>query len=54
MGSASKEYEFLSEIGLSSSHNLGNYIGGKWLGNGPLVSTLNPANNQVLFDADTF
>uniref|UniRef100_M4EVN9 Uncharacterized protein n=1 Tax=Brassica campestris TaxID=3711 RepID=M4EVN9_BRACM len=38
---------FLSEIGLSS-HNLGNYVGGKWLGNGPVVSTLNPANNQVL------
>ncbi|CAN6880790.1 unnamed protein product [Brassica oleracea] len=43
MGSASKEYEFLSEIGLSS-YNLGNYVGGKWLA----TVTLNPANNQVL------
>ncbi|KAJ4893779.1 Mitochondrial outer membrane protein porin 3 [Raphanus sativus] len=46
MGSARKEYEFLSEIGLSS-HNLGNHVGGKRLGNGPVVSTLNPANYQV-------
>ncbi|KAH0895151.1 hypothetical protein HID58_057580 [Brassica napus] len=48
MGSSCEEYEFLSEIGLSSSHNLGNYVGGKWLGNGPVVSTLNPANNQPI------
>lgn len=47
MGSANKEYEFLSEIGLTS-HNLGCYVDGKWQANGPVVSTLNPANNQVL------
>ncbi|KAL1218919.1 Aldehyde dehydrogenase family 7 member B4 [Cardamine amara subsp. amara] len=47
MGSEKKEYEFLSEIGLSS-HNLGNYVGGKWQGNGSLVSTLNPVNNQPI------
>ncbi|KAJ4910311.1 Mitochondrial outer membrane protein porin 3 [Raphanus sativus] len=46
MGSARKEYEFLSEIGLSC-HNLGNHVGGKRLGNGPVVSTFSPANNQV-------
>ncbi|XP_010479993.1 PREDICTED: aldehyde dehydrogenase family 7 member B4-like [Camelina sativa] len=48
MGSANKkEYEFLSEIGLSS-HNLGCYVAGKWQANGPLVSTLNPADNQPI------
>jgi aldehyde dehydrogenase family 7 protein A1 len=47
MGSANNEYEFLSEIGLTS-HNLGSYVAGKWQANGPLVSTLNPANNQPI------
>ncbi|XP_010542386.1 PREDICTED: aldehyde dehydrogenase family 7 member B4 [Tarenaya hassleriana] len=47
MGSANKGYEFLSEIGLSSK-NLGNYVGGKWKGNGPVVSTQNPVNNQQI------
>ncbi|GLT56034.1 hypothetical protein SLA2020_291070 [Shorea laevis] len=42
-----KEYEFLSEIGLSSS-NLGCFVNGTWKGNGPVVSSLNPANNQKI------
>ncbi|KAM7254398.1 hypothetical protein ACFE04_003778 [Oxalis oulophora] len=42
-----KEYEFLSELGLSS-HNLGCYVDGNWKASGPLISTTNPANNQVI------
>lgn len=48
MGFSKKEYEFLSEIGLSPS-NLGCFVNGTWKGNGPAVSTINPANNQFLF-----
>ena len=47
MGFERKEYEFLSEIGLSSS-NLGCFVNGTWKGGGPMISTVNPANNQVL------
>lgn len=47
MGFARKQYEFLSEIGLSTS-NLGCFVNGTWKGSGPVVSTVNPANNQVL------
>uniref|UniRef100_A0A9I9DV77 aldehyde dehydrogenase (NAD(+)) n=1 Tax=Cucumis melo TaxID=3656 RepID=A0A9I9DV77_CUCME len=43
----SKEYGFLSEIGLGS-RNLGCYVNGAWKGNGPVVSSSNPANNQVI------
>ncbi|KAK3220280.1 hypothetical protein Dsin_014250 [Dipteronia sinensis] len=47
MGFAKKEYEFLSEIGLSSE-NLGCYVNGKSKANGPVVSSVNPANNQTI------
>lgn len=46
MSSMKKEYEFLKEIGLGS-RNLGCYINGLWQGNGPVISSVNPANNQV-------
>lgn len=42
-----KEYEFLTEIGLGP-RNLGGYVNGSWKARGPVVSTVNPANNQVL------
>lgn len=42
-----KAYGFLSEIGLGP-RNLGCYINGAWKGIGPVVSSLNPANNQVI------
>lgn len=44
-----KEYEFLKEIGIHP-RNLGCYANGAWKGNGPLVSSLNPANNQAIAD----
>jgi len=47
MGFERKEYEFLGEIGLSSS-NPGCYVGGKWKANGPVITTTNPANNQTI------
>lgn len=46
MGFTRKEYEFLSEIGLSS-RNFGCYVDGTWKAHGPVITTLNPANNQV-------
>ncbi|XP_022715297.1 aldehyde dehydrogenase family 7 member B4 [Durio zibethinus] len=49
MGFSRKEYEFLSEIGLSSS-NLGCFVNGTWKGSGPVISTVNPANNQKIAD----
>lgn len=48
MGFARKEHEFLSEIGLSE-FNLGCYVNGTWKARGPVVTSLNPANNQVGF-----
>lgn len=47
MGFEKKEYEFLKEIGIRP-RNLGSFANGVWKGTGPLVSSLNPANNQVL------
>ncbi|CAI9757717.1 unnamed protein product [Fraxinus pennsylvanica] len=44
------EYEFLKEIGLGSQ-NLGCYINGVWHGNGPVISSVNPANNQIVVEA---
>ncbi|KAJ6696114.1 ALPHA-AMINOADIPIC SEMIALDEHYDE DEHYDROGENASE [Salix koriyanagi] len=46
---ARKEHEFLSEIGLSS-RNLGCYVDGTWKANGPVVTSVNPANNQAIAD----
>ncbi|XP_024017132.1 aldehyde dehydrogenase family 7 member A1 [Morus notabilis] len=40
-----KEYEFLKEIGLGSV-NLGGYVNGEWKASGPVISTVNPSNNQ--------
>lgn len=47
MGFGKKEYAFLEEIGLGP-RNPGCYVNGSWKGSGPLVSSVNPANNQVL------
>ncbi|KAK9014157.1 hypothetical protein V6N11_005326 [Hibiscus sabdariffa] len=47
MGFSRKDYEFLTEIGLSSS-NLGCFVNGTWKGSGPTISTVNPANNQKI------
>lgn len=46
MGSNNREYGFLKEIGLGSE-NLGGYINGMWKASGPVISTVNPSNNQV-------
>ncbi|KAK4773987.1 hypothetical protein SAY87_029006 [Trapa incisa] len=42
-----REYEFLTEIGLGP-RNVGGYINGVWKACGPVVSTVNPANDQVI------
>lgn len=47
MSFAKKEYEFLKEIEISP-RNIGCYVTGKWKAHGPLISTLNPANNQPI------
>ncbi|KAF6138806.1 hypothetical protein GIB67_025968 [Kingdonia uniflora] len=44
-----KEYEFLFELGIAPS-NPGCFIDGTWKGNGPLVTSVNPANNQKIAD----
>lgn len=41
------EYEFLKEIGIAPT-NLGCHVNGAWKGSGPLVTSLNPANNQAI------
>ncbi|BBH08207.1 aldehyde dehydrogenase 7B4 [Prunus dulcis] len=47
MGFAKKEYEFLSEIGLGPE-NPGGFINGNWKASGPVISTVNPSNNQQI------
>jgi aldehyde dehydrogenase family 7 protein A1 len=47
MGSNRIEYGFLKEIGLGSE-NFGGYINGKWKASGPVISTVNPSNNQTI------
>ncbi|KAL6560005.1 hypothetical protein OROGR_005122 [Orobanche gracilis] len=47
MNFAKKEYEFLKEIGLGP-RNPGCYVSGVWQGNGPVVSSVNPADNQTI------
>ncbi|KAM7480626.1 hypothetical protein LguiA_028839 [Lonicera macranthoides] len=47
MGFGKKEYGFLEEIGLGP-RNPGCYVNGSWKGSGPLVSSVNPANNQTI------
>ncbi|XP_059643579.1 aldehyde dehydrogenase family 7 member B4 [Cornus florida] len=47
MSFAKKEYEFLKEIGLGPK-NPGCYVNGQWKGTGPVISTVNPANNQTI------
>lgn len=42
----SKEHQFLSELGLGP-RNPGCYVAGVWRASGPVVSSTNPANNQV-------
>ena len=48
MSFAKKEHEFLRDIDLGPK-NEGCYVAGKWQAHGPLVSTVNPADNQVFF-----
>nr|XP_023884420.1 aldehyde dehydrogenase family 7 member A1 [Quercus suber]XP_023884421.1 aldehyde dehydrogenase family 7 member A1 [Quercus suber] len=47
MGFTKKEYEFLGEIGVGPD-NLGGYVDGKWKATGPVVSSVNPSNNQEI------
>ncbi|XP_021716541.1 aldehyde dehydrogenase family 7 member B4 [Chenopodium quinoa] len=47
MSFAKKEYEFLKEIDISP-RNIGCYVSGNWKANGPVISTINPANNQPI------
>ncbi|KAI3407294.1 Aldedh domain-containing protein [Psidium guajava] len=47
MSFAKKGYEFLREIGLGP-RNSGCYVNGAWKARGPVVATLNPANNQII------
>ncbi|KAJ8491338.1 hypothetical protein OPV22_013059 [Ensete ventricosum] len=46
-GFGRKAYEFLSELGLGA-RNPGCYVNGAWTGGGPVVASLNPADNQVI------
>lgn len=46
MGFEKREYEFLSDIGLSTE-NPGCFVNGTWKARGSVVSSVNPANNQV-------
>ncbi|THG05832.1 hypothetical protein TEA_009009 [Camellia sinensis var. sinensis] len=47
MSFSKKEYEFLKEIGVGPN-NLGCYVNGAWKASGPVVTSINPANNQVI------
>ncbi|KAH7857941.1 hypothetical protein Vadar_018113 [Vaccinium darrowii] len=47
MSFANKEYEFLKEIGLGP-RNTGCYVNGVWKGSGPVITSVNPANNQAI------
>ncbi|XP_057786677.1 aldehyde dehydrogenase family 7 member B4 isoform X1 [Salvia miltiorrhiza] len=47
MNFAKREYEFLKEIGLGP-RNSGCYVNGVWQGSGPVVSSVNPADNQQI------
>ena len=44
-----KDYEFLEKIGLAPE-NPGGFVNGKWKATGPVISTFNPADNQVCLD----
>ncbi|GJM98694.1 hypothetical protein PR202_ga15724 [Eleusine coracana subsp. coracana] len=44
---ARKEHQFLAELGLAP-RNLGAFFCGSWAGSGPVVTSTNPANNQVI------
>ncbi|CAL9109283.1 unnamed protein product [Musa acuminata var. zebrina] len=46
-GFGRKEYEFLSELGLGP-RNPGCYVNGAWTAGGPVVASLNPADDQVI------
>ncbi|KAL6655505.1 hypothetical protein ACP70R_006331 [Stipagrostis hirtigluma subsp. patula] len=48
MGSfARKEHQFLAELGLAP-RNPGSFASGAWGGSGPVVTSTNPTNNQVI------
>lgn len=47
MDFVNKDNGFLTEIGLGPS-NPGCFANGVWKGSGPVVSSVNPATNQVL------
>nr|XP_004235550.1 aldehyde dehydrogenase family 7 member B4 [Solanum lycopersicum]XP_010318473.1 aldehyde dehydrogenase family 7 member B4 [Solanum lycopersicum] len=42
-----EEYEFLKELGIGPQ-NLGCYVNGTWKATGPVISTVNPASNQII------
>ncbi|KAJ3677118.1 hypothetical protein LUZ60_002842 [Juncus effusus] len=46
-GFAKKEHQFLADLGLAS-RNSGCFVNGSWKGSGPVVTSLNPSNNQVI------
>ncbi|OAY64218.1 aldehyde dehydrogenase family 7 member B4 [Ananas comosus] len=46
-----KEHHFLSELGLAP-RNLGCFVNGSWKGNGPVASSRNPTNNQVIAEVN--
>lgn len=48
MSFAKREFEFLKEIGLGPQ-NSGCFVNGVWQGNGPVITSVNPADNQVFF-----
>lgn len=45
--SASAVFPFLKELGLSDGENLGVY-NGEWFGNGPVFTSVNPADGQPI------
>ncbi|KAG9458108.1 hypothetical protein H6P81_002616 [Aristolochia fimbriata] len=47
MGFARKEHQFLTELGLRP-RNPGCFVNGVWRGNGPVVPSSNPANNEIV------
>ncbi|KAF8401109.1 hypothetical protein HHK36_014413 [Tetracentron sinense] len=47
MGFEKEEHAFLKELGLGP-RNPGCYVNGAWKGSGPVVSSVNPANNQTI------
>lgn len=47
MAFGKRDYEFLKEIGIGPM-NFGCYVNGVWQGNGPVVASVNPSDNQTI------